>query len=73
MGNSLSYDDFGFQPADQLPQKINLSGGDPDQARDALQGGRLPGAIGPDQRYDLPGLNINGNLIQGLDVAVIDG
>jgi hypothetical protein len=37
MGDSLSYDDFGFKPADSLPEKINFSGGDPNQAGDALQ------------------------------------
>jgi len=44
----------------------------PQQAGDRAQGGRLAGAVGTDERDDLPGLDVQVDPVQRLDGAVGD-
>ena len=53
-----------------LPSKVDAAGGRADQAGDGLQQRRLAGAVRADQRDDLALRDVEGDVVQHLDLAV---
>src|SRR5205085_1015070 len=56
--------------ADQLPAQVDGASARLEQTGDGVQHGRLAGAVGADEGNDLSLLDLKGDALQRLDVAV---
>ena len=57
---------------DVLAQKLNGAGAGAEHAGNGFEGGGLACAIGADERHHLAGLDLEGDVLEGMDFAVVD-
>ena len=61
---------FGRRPVDRFAVVPDLPLVDGNHAAGGHQGGGFAGTVGPDDGHDLPGIDLQGNSLEGLDGAV---
>ena len=72
MGKARFHDFMGAHALDALALVDHIAGLGFQQAGDGLQGGGLTGTIGTDQGDDLALIDLEGNALDGVDVAVVN-
>lgn len=71
MGHPHGYDLVARHFRDLFSFKKNLSRAGRNQAGDRVEDRRLTGAVGSDQRHNLPLIYFKGNPLDGLDDAIV--
>ena len=72
MGKARFHDFMGAHALDALALVDHIAGLGFQQAGDGLQGSGLTGTIGTDQGDDLALIDLEGNALDGVDVAVVN-
>ena len=70
-GNAAPHDLMGRQTGQFFAIKKDAALGRLEQPADGLQHGRFAGAVGADQADDLPGFDLQRDVVQGADLVVI--